>query len=47
VWWSPVGTVGNDRSGAVAALTCSLVEEDTPMRAAVTGTAGRVEFPHG
>ncbi|GAA1895258.1 Gfo/Idh/MocA family oxidoreductase [Streptomyces sodiiphilus] len=33
-------------SGAVAALTCSLVA-DTPLRAAVTGTAGRIEFPRG
>ncbi|MDB1088969.1 Gfo/Idh/MocA family oxidoreductase [Streptomyces sp. ACA25] len=33
-------------SGAVAALTCSLVA-DTPQRAAVTGTAGRIEFPRG
>lgn len=33
-------------SGAVAALTCSLVA-DTPQRAAVTGSAGRIEFPRG
>lgn len=33
-------------SGAVAALTCSLVA-DTPQRGAVTGTTGRIEFPRG
>ncbi|WP_165985720.1 Gfo/Idh/MocA family protein [Streptomyces sp. YIM 98790] len=33
-------------SGAVAALTCSLYA-DTPLRAAVTGTRGRIEFPRG
>ncbi|MER5972209.1 Gfo/Idh/MocA family oxidoreductase [Streptomyces sp. NPDC002055] len=33
-------------SGAVALLSCSITA-DTPMTAAVTGTAGRVEFPRG
>jgi predicted dehydrogenase len=33
-------------SGALAALSCSLVA-DTPLRAAVTGTRGRIEFPRG
>ncbi|MDT0442843.1 Gfo/Idh/MocA family protein [Streptomyces johnsoniae] len=33
-------------SGAVAALTCSLVA-DTARTAAVTGSAGRIEFPRG
>jgi predicted dehydrogenase len=33
-------------SGALAALSCSL-GADTPLRAAVTGTRGRIEFPRG
>ncbi|WP_448333960.1 Gfo/Idh/MocA family protein [Streptomyces sp. DSM 41534] len=33
-------------SGAVALLSCSITA-DTPMTAAVTGTAGRIEFPRG
>jgi predicted dehydrogenase len=33
-------------SGTVAALTCSLVA-DTAQTAAVTGSAGRIEFPRG
>ncbi|ARQ71687.1 Gfo/Idh/MocA family protein [Streptomyces marincola] len=33
-------------SGAVAALTCSLVA-DTARTASVTGTGGRIEFPRG
>lgn len=33
-------------TGAVALLSCSLTA-DTPMTAAVTGSAGRIEFPRG
>ncbi|GAB2621060.1 Gfo/Idh/MocA family oxidoreductase [Streptomyces capparidis] len=33
-------------SGAVATLTCSIVA-GTPVVAAVSGTAGRIELPHG
>ncbi|WSQ71184.1 Gfo/Idh/MocA family oxidoreductase [Streptomyces xinghaiensis] len=33
-------------SGAVGMLSCSITA-DTPMTAAVTGTAGRIEFPRG
>ncbi|MEU6877320.1 Gfo/Idh/MocA family oxidoreductase [Streptomyces sp. NPDC046712] len=33
-------------SGAVATLSCSVVA-DTPRTASVTGTAGRIDIPHG
>jgi predicted dehydrogenase len=34
------------KSGAMALLSCSITA-DTPMTAAVTGSAGRIEFPRG
>jgi len=51
--WADLGPQGTDRntgmifgyaSGALAALTCSLVG-DTPRTAVITGTAGRIELP--